>query len=49
MNGINLGQIAELLDKHPNLYIDLSMGGGITRYHKCLKQDLQKIKDFVLE
>ncbi len=49
MSGINLDQIAELLDKHPNLYIDLTMGGGIKRYHKYLKQDLAKIKDFVLE
>ncbi len=49
MSGINLDQIAELLDKHPNLYIDLTMGGGIKRYHKYLKQDLTKIKDFVLE
>ncbi len=48
MGGINLDQCAELLDKHPNLYIDLSMGGGIARYHKYLKQDLAKIKDFVL-
>jgi predicted TIM-barrel fold metal-dependent hydrolase len=48
MGGINLDQCAELLDKHPNLYIDLSMGGGIARYHKYLKQDLDKIKDFVL-
>ena len=49
MKGIDLDQCAELLDKHPNLYIDLSMGGGIARYHKYLKQDLQKIKDFVLK
>ena len=49
MRGIDLDQCAELLDKHPNLYIDLSMGGGIARYHKYLKQDLQKIKDFVLK
>lgn len=48
MSGIDLDQCAELLDKHPNLYIDLSMGGGIARYHKYLKQDLQKIKDFVV-
>ncbi len=49
MSGIDLDQCAELLDKHPNLYIDLSMGGGIARYHKYLKQDLQKIKDFILK
>lgn len=49
MSGINLDQIAELLDKHPNLYTDLTMGGGIKRYHKYLKQDLAKIKDFVVK
>ncbi len=48
MGGINLDQSAELLDKYPNLYIDLSMGGGIARYHKYLKQDLAQIKDFVI-
>jgi predicted TIM-barrel fold metal-dependent hydrolase len=49
MIGIDLDQIAELLDKHPNLYIDLSMGGGIARYHHYLKQDLETIKDFVIK
>jgi predicted TIM-barrel fold metal-dependent hydrolase len=49
MNGIHLDQIAELLDKHPNLYIDLSMGGGIARYHRYLKQDLDTIKNFVIK
>jgi len=48
INGINLDQCAELLDKHPNLYIDLSMGGGIARYHSYLRQDLAQIKNFVL-
>jgi len=48
MSGINLDQCAELLDKHPNLYIDLTMGGGIARYHQYLKQDLEQIKDFVV-
>ena len=48
MSGINLDQIAELLDKHPNLYIDLSMGGGIARYHYYFKLDLAKVKDFVI-
>lgn len=46
--GINLDQCAGLLDKHPNLYIDLSMGGGIKRYHKYFREDLPKIKDFIL-
>ena len=48
MSGIHLDWCAELLDKHPNLYIDLSMGGGIARYHKYLKQDLETIRDFVI-
>lgn len=49
MGGINLDLIVELLDKHPNLYIDLSMGGGIARYHNYLKQDLDTIRDFVIK
>jgi predicted TIM-barrel fold metal-dependent hydrolase len=49
MRGIDLDQIAELLDKHPNLYTDLSMGGGISRYHRYLKQDLEMIREFVIE
>ena len=48
MTSIDLEQCAELLDKYPNLYIDLSMGGGIKRYHYYLRQDLAKIKEFVL-
>lgn len=49
MGGIHLDQTAELLDKHPNLYIDLSMGGGIARYHRYLRQDLETIRDFVIK
>jgi predicted TIM-barrel fold metal-dependent hydrolase len=49
MSGIHLDQIAELLDKHPNLYIDLSMGGGIARYHMYLRQDLETIRNFVIK
>ena len=49
MNGIHLDVIAELLDKHPNLYIDLSMGSGITGYQQYLKQDLETIRNFVIE
>jgi predicted TIM-barrel fold metal-dependent hydrolase len=49
MAGINLDQIAELLDKHPNLYVDLSMGGGIARYHRYLKQGVETIRDFVVK
>jgi predicted TIM-barrel fold metal-dependent hydrolase len=49
MKGIHLDVIAELLDKHPNLYIDLSMGSGITGYQQYLKQDLETIRNFVIE
>jgi predicted TIM-barrel fold metal-dependent hydrolase len=49
MAGIDLDQMAELLDKHPNLYTDLSMGGGIARYQYYLKQDLETIRDFVIK
>jgi predicted TIM-barrel fold metal-dependent hydrolase len=49
MKGIHLDVIAELLDKHPNLYIDLSMGGGITGYHSYLKHDLETIRNFIIE
>jgi predicted TIM-barrel fold metal-dependent hydrolase len=47
--GINLDQCSELLDKYPNLYIDLSMGGGIKRYHRYFRQDLEKVKEFILK
>jgi predicted TIM-barrel fold metal-dependent hydrolase len=49
MGGIHLDQIAELLDKHPNLYIDLSMGGGIARYHQYLRENLETIRNFVIK
>lgn len=46
--GINLDQCAEFLEKFPNVYIDLSMGGGIKRYHGYFKEDLARVKDFIL-
>jgi len=49
MKGINLDVIAELLDKHPNLYTDMSHGSGITGYHRYLIQDLETIKNFIIE
>ena len=49
MKGIHLDVIAELLDKHPNLYTDLSQGSGITAYHRYLRQDLETIKNFVIK
>jgi len=49
MRGNHLDVIAELLDKHPNLYTDMSHGGGITAYHRYLIQDLETIKNFIIE
>jgi predicted TIM-barrel fold metal-dependent hydrolase len=49
MRGIHLDVIAELLDKHPNLYTDMSHGSGITTYHRYLRQDLETIRNFVVE
>jgi predicted TIM-barrel fold metal-dependent hydrolase len=47
--GHHLDVIAKLLDKHPNLYIDLSQGSGITAYLHYLDQDLDSIRDFVIK
>lgn len=49
MKGIELDLCAELLDKYPNLYIDLSMGGGITRYHRYFKLDINQVIEFIIE
>jgi predicted TIM-barrel fold metal-dependent hydrolase len=49
MNGIHLDVIARLLDKHPNLYTDLSMGKGITAYQQYLEEDLETIRNFVIK
>ncbi len=49
MKGINLDVIAALLDKHPNLYTDMSHGGGITTYHRYLQQDLETIRNFIIK
>jgi len=49
MKGIHLDVTAELLDKHPNLYIDLSMGGYIATFHDYLKRDLETIGNFVIK
>lgn len=44
---INLEKCEAFLDKYPNVYTDLSMGGGILRYFKFMTRDMQKFKDFV--
>jgi uncharacterized protein len=49
MGGIHLDVTAELLCKHPNLYIDLSEGGFIRRYLSYLKEDLETIRSFVVQ
>lgn len=49
MSGLHLDLIAALLDRHPNLYTDLSMGGGIGRYHQYLREDLETIRSFVIK
>jgi predicted TIM-barrel fold metal-dependent hydrolase len=49
MRGIHLDVIAALLDKHQNLYTDMSHGSGITAYHQYLKQDLETIRNFVIK
>jgi len=46
--GVHLDVIAELLDKHPNLYTDLSQGGSITSYYAYLDRDLDTIRNFVI-
>jgi len=49
MKGNNLDVIAELLDKHPNLYTDMSHGSGIGSYHNYLIRDLEMIRNFIME
>ena len=49
MRGNHLEVIAELLDKHQNLYTDMSHGSGIPTYHRYLKQDLETIKNFIID
>ncbi|MDI6591696.1 MAG: amidohydrolase family protein [Patescibacteria group bacterium] len=46
--GINLEKAQYYLDRYPNLYTDISMGGGIKRYFKYLQINPKKIRDFVI-
>lgn len=48
-NGVHLDMASQLLDKYPNLYIDIAMGGGMQGYLEYLKNDLQQVKDFILK
>jgi len=49
MRGNHLDVLAALLDKHPNLYTDMSHGGGIRTYHNYLIDDLETIRNFVIK
>lgn len=49
MKEMALEKCAELLDKYPNLYVDMSMGGGLKREFGFYKQDPEKIRDFILK
>jgi len=40
---------ARLLDAYPNLYMDVSMGGGLPRYQKEMQLDLKKYRDFIFK
>lgn len=48
-DGIHLDKCSAFLDKYPNLYIDLTMGGGIERYFKYTTENIQIFKDFLLK
>lgn len=48
-DSVNLGLCAELLDKYPNVYVDVSMGGGMDGYMKQLLSDKKPIRDFILK
>jgi predicted TIM-barrel fold metal-dependent hydrolase len=39
---------ARLLDQHPNLYMDVSMGGGLPRYQGEIPRFLGAYRDFIL-
>jgi predicted TIM-barrel fold metal-dependent hydrolase len=38
-----------LLDQYPNLYMDVSMGGGLSRYQKEIPVALKKYREFILK
>jgi len=45
----HLEECQELLDRYPNLYIDISMGGGLPRYQKEMRPDPDKFRDFIIK
>ncbi len=44
----HLQDCQELLDRYPNLFIDISMGGGIQRYQKEICLESKKFRDFII-
>jgi predicted TIM-barrel fold metal-dependent hydrolase len=44
----DLDQAARLLDTHPNLFMDLSMGRGLPRYQGEIARRLREYRDFIL-
>ena len=44
----NLAEADELFAAHPNLWMDLSMGGGLKRYEKMISADPAAFRDFIV-
>jgi predicted TIM-barrel fold metal-dependent hydrolase len=42
-------ETARLLDTYPNLFMDVSMGGGLSRYQGEIPRFLRRYRDFVLD
>jgi hypothetical protein len=40
---------AETLDKFPNVYIDISMGGGLKRYMRYFDENPELWRNFILK
>lgn len=45
----NLKLCADTLDKFPNVYTDVSMGGGLLRYIKYFDSDIKPFRDFIIK
>ena len=45
----NFDETARLLDTYPNLYMDVSMGGGLSRYQSEIPRFLRRYREFVLK
>jgi predicted TIM-barrel fold metal-dependent hydrolase len=43
----NLKLCADTLDKFPNVYTDIAMGGGVSRYAKYFDQDVRPFQQFI--